>query len=135
MPALQDRLGLDNGEVGLALLATTGGLIVAQPLAGALAARRGSAPVVSVVAVAVAVVVVAPSLAMLAVAMAAVGAATGSLDVSMNVQGVAVERDRGGRILSRLQAAFSAGVFGGRPPREAPPRASTSPRWRCSRWR
>ena len=44
MPALQDRLELSNGEIALALLAMTGGLIVSQPLAGAVAARRAARP-------------------------------------------------------------------------------------------
>ena len=46
LPAIQDRVDLSNGQIGLALLALTVALLISQPLTGALASRRGSAPLV-----------------------------------------------------------------------------------------
>jgi MFS family permease len=43
MPELQREHGLGDGTLGLVLLAGALALMVAQPLAGALAARSGSA--------------------------------------------------------------------------------------------
>jgi MFS family permease len=117
LPALQDRLSLSNGDIGVALLALTLGLMVSQPLAGALASRRGSAPVMTLSGLAVCAAIVAPTfagdLAGLALATAAIGVSTGALDVTMNMQGVSVERRLPRPILSGLHAAFSIGMLGG----------------------
>ena len=50
-----------------------------------------------------------PSVALLTLSTFAARAANGSLDVSMNVQGVEVERAAGRAIFSSMHAAFSAG--------------------------
>ncbi|MEY2516050.1 MAG: hypothetical protein QOJ89_3408 [bacterium] len=117
LPTIQDRLQLSNGRVGLALLALTVALLIAQPLAGALAARRGSAPLVTAGGLLVSAVIVAPAYAnsfgALVVSTAAIGLATGVLDVTINVQGVAVERRLPTPILSGLHAAFSLGMLAG----------------------
>ncbi len=42
MPSIQDRLDLGTGALGLALLGAPLGLLLAQPLTGALAATVGS---------------------------------------------------------------------------------------------
>src|ERR671915_165225 len=47
LPAIQDELEIGPGALGLALLAAPLGLLLAQPFAGALAARRGSRPLVA----------------------------------------------------------------------------------------
>ncbi|HVL97012.1 MAG TPA: MFS transporter [Solirubrobacteraceae bacterium] len=117
LPAIQDRLRLDEGDLALALAAAALGLLVAQPLAGAAAARWGSAPLVRGSALAASAAVVGPgiagSLGSLVAATAAIGVATGVLDVSMNIQGVAVERRDRRPILSSLHALFSLGVLAG----------------------
>jgi predicted MFS family arabinose efflux permease len=121
LPDIQDRLDLGTGAIGLALLGAPVGLLVAQPLTGALAASIGprrlvaAAPVWLAAGIAPALAVDAPTLAL---ATLAVGAANGVLDVSMNVEGLAVERASGKRIFNSLHAAFSFGaltgaVFGG----------------------
>jgi MFS family permease len=88
---------------------------VAQPLTGALVARRGSAPATILGAILCALLVVPPavagSLALLVVACLALGFANGMLDVAMNVQGVTVERSLARPILSRLHALFSLGML------------------------
>jgi MFS family permease len=117
LPAIQDRLNLSNGQIGLALLALTVSLLIVQPLAAALASRRGSAPLVTAGGLLVSAAIVAPAFApsfgALVLSTAAIGATTGVLDVTMNIQGIAVERRLPHPILSGLHAAFSLGMLGG----------------------
>lgn len=41
LPAIKSDLGASDGELGLALVLATTGLVVAQPLAGLIVVRRG----------------------------------------------------------------------------------------------
>jgi MFS family permease len=117
IPAIRDRLALSDGELGLALAFLPIGAIIAMPLAGALAARVGSRRATrlayTVACVTAGVVALAPSLVALALLALALGVGMGSLDVSMNVHGVTVERRYGRPILSSFHAAFSVGGLGG----------------------
>lgn len=116
LPGIQEQLDIGNGTLGLTLIGAPVGLLVAQPLAGALAATIGSrrlvaaAPLWLAAGVAPALAVDAPTLAL---ATLAVGAANGVLDVSMNVEGLAVERAAGKRLFNSLHAAFSFGALTG----------------------
>jgi MFS family permease len=116
LPAIQDQLGLGAGELGIALFGAPVGLLAAQPVAGALAARYGSRPLVAAAPLYLSCVML-PALAVnaftLMLAALAVGAANGVLDIAMNTQGVAVERALGKRIFSSLHAYFSFGVLAG----------------------
>jgi predicted MFS family arabinose efflux permease len=91
-------------------------LLVAQPVAGAVVARIGSRPLVAAAPVLLAPVVL-PALARdaptLLLATLIVGGANGVLDISMNVQGLAVERAGERRIFNSLHAAFSFGALAG----------------------
>jgi MFS family permease len=117
LPALRDRADLTHGEIGLLLLCSTIGLFVMQPVAGALTARLGSRRVVLLGALAYSLglvpVALAPSAVALAPAFVLIGMGSGILDVSMNVQGVAVENRLGRPILASLHAAFSFGGLAG----------------------
>ena len=50
IPAVQERLGLTPGQLGIALLGVSAGAILAMPIAGRLVARHGSRPVTRVAA-------------------------------------------------------------------------------------
>ena len=117
LPAVKAELGASDGQLGLALFCATGGLVLAQPLAGALIGRAGvRIPALAGIvgyAVGVLVAALAGSVALLAVVLFAVGFANGVLDVAVNVHGVAVERGLGRRVLSSMHAAFSFGVMAG----------------------
>jgi len=116
VPAIQEHLDLDPGELGIALFGAPAGLLVAQPLAGALAVRHGSRPLVAAAplyVIAVVLPALAGSLATLLLAVVVVGAANGVLDIAMNTQGVEVERLAGRRLFSSLHAAFSFGALAG----------------------
>jgi len=116
LPSIQEELDLGPGTLGLALIGAPVGLLAAQPLTGALAATIGSrrlvaaSPLLLVSAVAPALAVDAPTLAL---GTFTAGAANGVLDVSMNVEGLAVERLSGKRIFNSLHAWFSFGALGG----------------------
>jgi MFS family permease len=98
------------------LFGAPAGLLVAQPLAGALTVRHGSRPLVAAAPLYLSAVVL-PALAVdlltLLLAVTVVGAANGVLDIAMNTQGVAVERTLGKRLFSSLHAAFSFGALAG----------------------
>jgi predicted MFS family arabinose efflux permease len=116
LPSIQDQLGLGTGTLGVVLFGAPLGMLIAQPLTGALAATVGSrrvvaaAPLLLLAGLAPALAVDAPTLAL---ATLTVGAANGILDVSMNVEGLAVERSLGQRIFNSLHAAFSFGALSG----------------------
>lgn len=116
LPAIQDRLDLGPGAVGLALLGAPLGLLIAQPAVGAIIARRGSRPLVAASPLYLAAVVL-PALSVnlltLFAAVTIVGAANGAMDIAMNSQGLAVERAAGRRLFSSLHAAFSFGALAG----------------------
>jgi MFS family permease len=117
LPSLQADLGIPDTVLGALLLATAAGLLLAQPLAAAVAARRGSAPVTRASALALAAVLPLPALAptplALGLALAALGASNGALDVAMNAQGIAVERRASRRIYASFHAALSFGAVAG----------------------
>lgn len=121
IPAVQERLTLGTGQLGLALLGVAAGALVAMPLAGRLVARHGSRPVTRVAALAfagtLALPALAPSFTWLVLALVALGAANGALDVAMNAQAVAVEREYERRyarpIMSSFHALFSVGGLAG----------------------
>jgi predicted MFS family arabinose efflux permease len=116
LPAIQDRLDLGPGALGIALAGAPVGLLVAQPLVGAVAARRGSRALLAAAPLFVAVVVL-PALAVgattLLLALLVVGALNGALDIAMNAQGVVVERAAGRPLFNSLHAAFSFGALAG----------------------
>jgi MFS family permease len=116
LPGIQERLDLSTVAIGFALFGAPVGLLIAQPLTGALTASVGArrlvaaSPLLLAAGIAPALAVDAPTLALATVC---VGAANGVLDVSMNVEGLAVERTVGKRIFNSLHAAFSFGALGG----------------------
>jgi MFS family permease len=117
LPAIQDRAGISDGQLGLALLCAMLGLLSSQPVAGALVSRFGSRPVALGGAIGYALglvpVALSESFTGLLATMFAIGLLSGPLDVAMNVHGLTVERRLGRPILSGLHAAFSFGALAG----------------------
>jgi MFS family permease len=117
IPAVRDHVGLSDGELGIVLACAAIGSILAMPIAGERAARIGSRRATRVafalVCVAAGVIALAPSLPALCALALFYGAAMGSLDVTMNAHGVAVERRYGRAILASFHAAFSIGGLAG----------------------
>lgn len=117
LPAVKADLGASDGELGVALFFATGGLVVAQPLAGAISARRGARTPglagLALYAIGLPLAAAAPSITVLAMVLFLMGMANGVLDVAMNVEGAAIERRRGKRVLASMHAAFSFGGMTG----------------------
>jgi len=117
VPLAKARLGLDDGMLGLTLLGLGAGAMVAMPLAGFLAARFSSRLITTlgglVICLSLPLIILAPDAPLLALALFLFGAATGSMDVAMNVQATAVEA-RGARpVMSSFHGMFSVGgLFG-----------------------
>jgi MFS family permease len=117
LPAIQERVDVGDGALGLALLCAMLGLLASQLVAGPLIARRGSRTLVIVgglgYALALVPVALSESFGVLAASLAFAGLSNGVLDVSMNTHGLTVEKQLGRPILSTLHAAFSFGALGG----------------------
>jgi predicted MFS family arabinose efflux permease len=117
IPALSDRIGASPGLLGLILLAPAVAGALAMPLAGRRLSRGSSRGLTSLALLGLMLVLPLPGLARTSWALAAVllliGMTAATLDVSMNAQGVAIERSLGRPILSSLHAAFSFGGFAG----------------------
>ncbi|HEX5899127.1 MAG TPA: MFS transporter [Solirubrobacteraceae bacterium] len=117
IPAVRDHVGLSDGELGIVLACAAVGSILAMPIAGGRAARIGSRRATRVafalVCLAAGLIALAPSLPVLCAVALFYGASMGSLDVTMNAHGVAVERRYGRAILASFHAAFSIGGLAG----------------------
>jgi fucose permease len=117
IPTLTERLDLSPGQVGFALMALAAGALVAFPIAGRLIDTRSSAFTLLcfglVMILSLPFVGVAPQLLMLFVTLFVLGFGNGGMDVSMNAQGIQVERFIGHSIISSLHGCFSLGAFAG----------------------
>jgi HAD superfamily hydrolase (TIGR01509 family) len=113
IPAVQRHAELTNSRLGLALFAAALGALAAMPLAGWLCVRIGSRRVTVAALLGGAASLFFASLASglggLAAALFAFGAGFGTINVSANAQGLALERQYGRSILSSFHAAFSSG--------------------------
>jgi len=113
LPAVQERLGVGPGALGLALLGMALGALVAMPAAGWVLHRVGSRKVVAATVMGLCLTLplpaLAPSIRTLGLSLCALGAFNGALDVSMNAHAVGLERALGRPILSRLHALFPVG--------------------------
>jgi len=108
---------LSTGELGIALLGTAFGALVAMNLSGYLAARFGSRSVTVIASMSLCLMLpllaLAPTLPLLVGTLVLFGASNGSMDVAMNAQGVAVERQYGRPILNSFHACYSLGGLAG----------------------
>lgn len=117
VPFAKQRLGVDDGVLGMLLLCIGLGSVIAMVITGALSTRYGSKPII--VASGLGLAVILPSLTLvstpltLGVALLAFGASLGSLDVAMNIHAVEVERLEARPLMSGFHALFSVGGFAG----------------------
>lgn len=113
IPEVKALHGLSDGALGGVLLALAAGAILAMPVAGRLIGRFGSRTMTTFAALSFPVLLplplVSPNVTGLAAALFVLGAANGTLDVSMNAQGLAIERCSDRPIMSSLHALFSVG--------------------------
>ncbi|MBA2677378.1 MAG: MFS transporter, partial [Ktedonobacteraceae bacterium] len=117
IPAIQSKLALSPGELGIALLGAAAGALVAMNLSGYLAARFGSKFVTMIAAICLCVTLpllaLAPTLPILITALVLFGGSNGAMDVAMNAQAVAVETNYRRPILNSFHAFYSFGALTG----------------------
>lgn len=117
VPFAKTRAGLDDGTLGLLLLCLGVGSMVAMPMAGVLAGRFGCRLVI--IAATVLICLTLPLLAtlssvpLLVVALFVFGAGIGSVDCTVNIQAVIVERASGKAMMSGFHGLFSLGGIAG----------------------
>jgi fucose permease len=117
IPQVKNHIGLDNRELGVALVGAPIGSALAILAAASLLHRFGSPAVMRVALLGYCasgpLVGLAGSLAALLGALALWGAFMGLLDISMNTQAVSVERLLSRQLMTGLHGSWSIGSFAG----------------------
>ncbi|MBV8894986.1 MAG: MFS transporter [Acidobacteriaceae bacterium] len=117
IPAIKSTLHLNNAVLGLTLLSSAFGALCTIPFTGSLISRYGSRRVTSVSSIAFCLAVSLMGLAWnaptLALALYLFGGVAAAMDVSMNAQGVEVEKELARPTMSRFHAMFSFGAMAG----------------------
>ncbi|GAA3131701.1 MFS transporter [Streptosporangium carneum] len=117
VPWLQDHLHLGPAELGLALFCPALGAFVAMPMSGRLVHRYGGRAATRVLlalwCAALALPSLSPGFVWLCAAFLVYGAVSGMCDVTMNAQGVIVERRLERSIMSGLHGMWSVGSLTG----------------------
>jgi MFS family permease len=117
VPAVTAHVHADPGSLGLVLLGSSVGLIVAAPLVSRLCVWFGTRvvvpPCIVACCVAMTLIGVAPSVPWLGVVMFGLGMSIGALDVSMNIAAVAVVRELDRPLMPTFHGAYSFGALGG----------------------
>lgn len=120
IPDIRDTFEVSPAHLGFILLSLSVGSVCGLPLAGRIAARVGQANAVrlgvtlgcvGLATIALAVQLVAPR-PLLMLGMFLTGAGIGIWDVSMNIEGAAVEHLLRTSVMPHFHAAFSAGTVG-----------------------
>lgn len=113
VPYAKARAGLDDGTLGLLLLCLGVGSILAMPMAGALASRFGCRRVLSggtlLICLALPLLATVSSIPLLMAALFLFGAGLGTVDSTVNLQAVIVERASGKTMMSGFHGLFSLG--------------------------
>jgi Major Facilitator Superfamily len=116
LPAIQSHAGVDDGQLGVALLCIGAGALASMRPAGTVVDRWG-APALPAALAAFAAAAVLPglatSMAALCAALLVLGATSGAVDVAINAEGVRSEAATGRPIMSLAHGTFSACVVGG----------------------
>jgi MFS family permease len=115
IPAVKQRLGVNDGQLSLALLAFAAGAIVGMQAVGRLVDRYGSRRVMLPAALIDGAILLAPAFApnlpLLVLALFGFGSVHGTLNVAMNTNAVEVQRAWGRPIISSFHAVYSIGGF------------------------
>jgi MFS family permease len=117
IPALKGELGLDEGDLGIALTGLAVGLFLGTRITGRPVDRAGTRAVIRIALPLMCVSLVGPALASelltLTAAFVLLGLGSGFLDVVMNTNAVAVERGYRRPIMSSLHGFWSGGLLAG----------------------
>ena len=114
LPLLQDMYELTHGGLGLVLLCSGIGALIAMPFAGRIIVRFGSHRITQVLLLASVIIQVGipwmGHMYLLMLLYFCIGLIVGALDVAMNAQAVLVEQKHNKPIMSSFHAIFSAGM-------------------------
>jgi MFS family permease len=117
LPAIKSGLGIGTAAIGLLLAGVTvgaiAGLLASTHILHWLGSRRTLAGALLLIAASMAVMglaLVVTSVPLIAIAFAIVGFGIGILDVTVNVEGSAIERRAGRTLLPMMHGGWSAGV-------------------------
>ena len=117
IPAVKIQTDLDAAGLGFALLGASIGAVLTMTFGGWLGSRFGTHVMTSTTLIGCAVMVVfigaSWNFASLTLSLLIFGICQGTMDVSMNANGIAVEHAGTGPIMSRLHASWSIGAFAG----------------------
>jgi len=117
IPAVKAQTGLDAAGLGFALLGASVGAVLTMTLGGLLGSKFGTHVMTPLTTIGCAVMMVfigaSFDFASLLLSLLVFGICQGTMDVSMNANGIAVEHAGAGPIMSRLHASWSIGAFGG----------------------
>lgn len=117
IPLIQQRADLSSGLLSLVLIAPTAGALLSMQVGGFLVARIGSYLLLRVAGAVLPVtlcgIAVAGSLWSAVAAFLVLGLVVGLVDVSMNAQGIAVERAAGRPVMNGLHGAWGLGAVAG----------------------
>jgi predicted MFS family arabinose efflux permease len=120
LPAIKSVLGIGTATIGLMLAGVTVGailgLLASTPVLHWLGSRRTVAGALLLIAAAMVVMglaLVVVSVPLIAVAFMVVGFGIGLLDVTINVEGSAIERSAGRTLMPMMHGAWSAGAGAG----------------------
>ncbi|HMG43991.1 MAG TPA: MFS transporter [Acidimicrobiales bacterium] len=117
VPAVKDAVDTGTGPLGVALLGIGAGSLLSMPFSGRLCERYGSGRIVTASGLGMSAVLLlpafAPDVVTLGLCLLFYGAGFGLLDVSMNVQAVAVVKRLERPIMPWFHAAFSCGGLAG----------------------
>ncbi|WP_160107538.1 MFS transporter [Pseudomonas izuensis] len=113
VPYAKARAGLDEGTLGLLLLSLGVGSILAMPMAGILATRFGCRKVATggtlLICLALPLLATVSSIPAMIAALFLFGAGLGTVDSTVNLQAVIVERASGRNMMSGFHGMFSLG--------------------------
>jgi MFS family permease len=115
IPEIRDANGLNNGQLGLILIASTVGAIIGAQLAGRLVHSYGTKAVIRVAIIIMPVGLVlmgfSTSPITLIFGLFIMGLGYSSMDIASNTQAVVIEKLLGRRVMSTFHALWSSGAF------------------------
>jgi MFS family permease len=113
LPDIQDRIGISEGELGLALLGIPLGSVSAMPFISYFIQKYGAGRVTIFISLIFCIVSTFPVFALshlgLFIILTMVGIVTGSMDISMNAAAAIVEEQKGRPIMSTCHGLWSLG--------------------------
>lgn len=116
-PFIKESVGADKAQFGFLLLCLGFGSIVAMPVTGLVAARRGARPLILLSGCGLVAMLPVLALAQTPVTLGAglfvFGASLGTIDVAMNIHGSEIEGMEKRPLMSNFHAQFSIGGFFG----------------------